>query len=237
MTSENQNKSNNWKIKLDELSCLPSETYIDKNALWTKLDARLHTKRNKSKPIWYWVAAACILFAIMIPLMLFNKKEGQLTKVEIKEKPSEIKNSDISIIDKKDSIEKILPSLGEKKFASVANTTPKSPTKIITKKQSNEFRVAITVSTENLIAETKNISLQPINISSGLAASAPAKKELKVVHINELGDPVKEMPDMANRQVLHSFQLKFAGQETYADPAIAVNKTGFTIFKIKPSSN
>jgi len=45
------------------------------------------------------------------------------------------------------------------------------------------------------------------------------------------------MPEMANRQVLHSFQIKLAGQETYSDPPVVLNKKGFTIFKIKTSSN
>jgi hypothetical protein len=236
MTSENQN-SNNWKIKLDELSSLPGETVVDKNAAWTKLDARLRRKRKEAKPIWYWVAAACILFAIMIPLLLLNKEDGQLTTVEIEQKPIETKKSEVTAVVKKDSIKKITSPSAQKNMVTVENKTHKISTIISAKKPINQFRVPITVSTQDMMAETKNISLQPINIPSGLAASPPVKKQLKVVHINELGDPVKEMPEMANREVLHSFQIKLAGQETYSDPPVALNKKGFTIFKIKTSSN
>lgn len=236
MTSENQN-NNNWKIKLDELSSLPGETIVDKNTAWTKLDARLRRKRKKGNPIWYWIAAASILFAIMVPLLLFNKKDSQLTKVEIKQKPVETKKSEATAIIKKDSVKKIPSPSAEKNMVTVINKTHKVSTNIIAKKSINQFRVPITVSTQDMMAETKNISLQPINISPGLTASTPVKKQLKVVHINELGDPVKEMPEVANRQVLHSFQIKLAGQETYSDPPVALNKKGFTIFKIKTSSN
>src|SRR5690349_3119198 len=124
MTSENQN-SNNWKIKLDELSSLPGETVVDKNAAWTKLDARLRRKRKEAKPIWYWVAAACILFAIMIPLLLLNKEDGQLTTVEIEQKPIETKKSEVTAVVKKDSIKKITSPSAQKNMVTVENKTHK----------------------------------------------------------------------------------------------------------------
>ncbi len=237
MPNENQNNINSWKIKLDELNSLPGEPITDKNVLWSKLDARLREKKTDKKPAWYWIAAACFLFALMIPMIFFNKKERQLTKAEIKQVQPEIKNPLNSTAGKKDSIKNIIFPLPKKNTEIVQKKTNKIPDEVIAKKQSNQFRLAGAVSTKDLMIETKNTSLQPIGISPGITAIAPVKKKLKVVHINELGDPVKESPDVVTRQAGHSFQLKFAGQEMYSNPSAALDKTGFTILKIKAFSN
>ncbi len=237
MSNENQNNFNSWKIKLDELNSLRGEPIADKNASWRKLDSRLHEKRTDRKPTWYWIAAACILFALVIPLIFFNKKEGGLSKIEIKQNQPEIKNPLISTIDKKDSIKNIFLRLSEKNIATVQKKNNKISNKIILKNQINKFHSADTDSIQNLMVETKINSLQPVGISIKINTVSQIKKKLKVVYINELGDPVKEPTEIANRQELHSFQLKFAGQETYSNPTLALDKTGFTIFKIKSSSN
>ena len=53
------------------------------------------------------------------------------------------------------------------------------------------------------------------------------------MHINELGDPVKESPVVARKTERHSFQMKFANQEVFVNPSIASAKTGFTIYQQK----
>ena len=237
MSNENQNNFNSWRIKLDELNSLPGEPIADKNALWEKLDYRLREKKTRRKPTWYWIAAAFILFALVMPLIFFNKKEGGLSRIEIKQNRPEIKNPVATTTDKKDSIKNIIPRFSEKNIATVQKINNKISDRIIPKNQINKFHSADSDSIQNLIVETKMNPLQSVGTSIKINSVAPLKKKLKVVHINELGDPVKEPTEIANRQELHSFQLKFAGQETHSNPSVDLNKSGFTILKIKSSAN
>ena len=63
------------------------------------------------------------------------------------------------------------------------------------------------------------------------------KKSLKVVHVNELGDPVDVPREIASKKELHSFQLRLASQEVYNGKPVALNKKEFTIFSTKSSPN
>ncbi len=75
MSNENHNNIEDWRNKLEGLDKLPGETVIDKNASWEKLHERLREKNYNKKIIWYRSAAACLLFALMIPLLNLIKEE------------------------------------------------------------------------------------------------------------------------------------------------------------------
>ena len=62
----------NWKASTGEA--------FNKEASWNKLHERLHSKSNKRKVIWYWLAAACLFFALFISLFMSHKKENVLVK-------------------------------------------------------------------------------------------------------------------------------------------------------------
>lgn len=235
MSNENHN---NWRSKLEELSSLPGENQPDKNASWEKLHAHMGGKRPNRKALWYWVAAACLLLALMIPAMIFNKKAHQVDNVTIKQKPSEIKTTVATRFDKIDSIKNsriVLPVENEILVAAKSN---KTGSEIIPRNKIDKLRLTDTVSAQNLVAEASNNSLQPIDNSSYLAAIIPLNKKLKVVHINELGDPVELPTDIAREVDKRSFlSLKLANGEVYNNPSVAFSKSDFTILKMKLSSN
>ena len=235
MSNENHN---NWRSKLEELSSLPGENQQDKNVAWDKLHSRMGGKKRSKKAVWYWAAAACILFALMIPAVIFNKKNHQVDNVTIKQKPSEIKTSVATIIDKKEAVENSIPGLPVKNEIIVTAKSNKTESKIIAGNKINKLRLPDTVSAQNIVTETDNTSLQPIHTSSYLTAIIPAKKRLKVVHINELGDPVELATDMAREADKRSFlSIKLANEEVYNNPSVALSKSDFTILKMKLSSN
>ena len=78
MSNENHNSTHNWKSKLEELESLPGEAMLDNNLAWEKLHARLQGKNRERKPLWYWIAAAAVLFLFMIPIFISNKNNNQL---------------------------------------------------------------------------------------------------------------------------------------------------------------
>lgn len=234
MQNENHN---NWKQKLEELDSLPGESLHDKNASWEKLYARIGGKKQSKKAVWYWAAAACILFALMMPIAILNKKTHQVDSVTIEQKPPEIKIPGTTMIDKKDSVKNISPVLPEKNEIRVAGRFNKAENKIITGKEINKIRLSDTVSTQNLVAEDNNNPLQAIDTSSGLTAIIPVKKKLKVVQINELGDPEESQPETVRNSYKHTIQFKFGNQEIFNSPLLVSTEKGFTILKIKTSTN
>src|SRR5258708_27046988 len=68
-----------WKNKLGELESSASDVF-NKEASWSELHRRLQTIEKNKKTIWYWLAAACLFFALVISPFLTNKKENVLVK-------------------------------------------------------------------------------------------------------------------------------------------------------------
>ena len=77
-----------------------------------------------------------------------------------------------------------------------------------------------------------NNAVVPVDSAISIVAILPEKKKLKVVHINELSDPIAELPGITRYAERHSFQLKLINQEVYSSPPSSGN-TGFNIFKTK----
>ena len=236
MLSEEQNKSFHWKNKLDELENLPDETF-NKEVVWDKLHASLQEKSKKKKFIWYW-AAAVLLLVLLVPFFTRHGTKPQFTVAVDSVKNSEriIGSSPInhktSVVKNKDST-----SLVEDKAIAIENRFSRTNHGAVSSRRLvNHIRVSDAVSAR-LSDETIAKSLQPIDIVPNVTVVIPPKKQLKVVHINELGDPVEELPNVARNAETHSFQLKLANQEVFVNPAVTSRPPGFTILKSKTSPN
>ena len=68
MSNENPNDFH-WKNKLEDVGSLQEETQTDKNAAWEKLYSRLGKRPRRVRGLWY-LAAACLLMMVMIPVMM-----------------------------------------------------------------------------------------------------------------------------------------------------------------------
>ena len=79
-------------------------------------------------------------------------------------------------------------------------------------------------------------ALAPVDNEIAIITILPEKKKLKVVHINELGDPVTVSPNIAKSHE-HRSLVKFINREINTSLPSSGN-TGFNIFKTKaPPSN
>ncbi len=161
--------------------------------------------------------------------MHFNNKVTDVTESTVSNKMTKAK-----LITVKPSEEKALTTIIE---TSKAKTFPKNRTKndtgnIITKVNKTYYKPELS-STEKIVKET---SLPDHVIDSGTISNVVithTTKILKVVHINELGDPVEPPADVARTKDLHSFQLKFANQEVYISPSLTSNNNGINPLKLK----
>ena len=81
-----------------------------------------------------------------------------------------------------------------------------------------------------------NSGMAPVDTQRIIAAVLPANKKLRVVYINELGEP-GEQTVMVRKTETQSFQLKLANQEVFETPAAASKTRGFTSLKTKTATN
>ncbi len=225
MPNENPNKEFHWKNKLEELESLPGEIF-NKEVVWEKLHARLLPTTKNKKIIWYWIAAACLFFALCISFFLSNKKENVLVKNNVLQKKinslsSPLINKDTSVIITSSSNENKIP-------AHLINKIEKINTAINHKTLATE--IVQNKKEENIPQKIKTTAIMPVDTAKGIVINLPEKKKLKVVHINELGVPVSEPPVIVRNSESHSFQLKLLNQEVYTGSSLHSNSTRFKIF-------
>ena len=81
MSNENPNNTSPWRNKLDELEHIPGSAF-NRDAAWDRLYGRLGGNRKNKKISWYWIAAACLLFGLMITLLNYHRSPAQPSNKE-----------------------------------------------------------------------------------------------------------------------------------------------------------
>jgi len=231
MINEKANSNSDWKNKLDELESLAAEKF-NKEASWEKLHALLESKSKNKKIIWYWLAAACLFFALFISFFLSNNKKTVLAKNNFVEKKINSSSAQhVPMINKNTS--SVISSLSTKNKIAVHSI--KDIDKINTSINHKIIRTEIVQNKkeENIMREFDNNAVIPVDTAISIVANLPQKKKLKVVHINELGDPVSESPNVARSSEHHSFEFKLINQEVYTGSPDNSHMAGFNIFKTK----
>lgn len=236
MSNENPNNDFHWKGKLEGLESLPGETF-NKEAAWNRVHECMQEKNSNNKAIWYWAAAACLVIAFT-SWFFSQKDEPALVKSNpVKEKGQPAVAQDV-ITNMKDSI----VSISLKPVKRNINATSIAITHKIVAPGGRTTAIVETLAIkkdkeEFITSEINDNSSVPADAQMNIIAVIPLKKKLRVVHINELGDPVEEAPAIAHKTDIHSFQMKFGNQEVFVNPSIASKKTGFVILKTKNFPN
>ena len=235
MTNGKPNNNDNWINKLDELENIQGAA-LDKEASWKKLHERLYSKSNRRKVIWYWLAAACLFFALLISLFISHKKENVLVNNDLRTGKSDspvVQN--MSIINKDTT--SIISSLSNKKGLPGKSIHEINKTKASNHPNTTGSEIVQSKIEIGITQQLANSAVTPVDTVISLVANMPVKKKLIVVHVNELGDPVAESPNIVRNNEQHSFQFKFMNQEVYTRSSPAVTKTGFKIFTTKNLTN
>ena len=237
MINEKPNNNINWKNRLEELESSAGGEAFNKEAAWEKLHTRLQSKSRNKKVIWYWLAAACLFFALFMFFFLSNKKENVLVKNNLLQKkiiPTQSQH--VPSVNK--DISAMASSLITKNKK--ANQSIRDIDKINTviNHKTAQGEIVQNKKGEIIIHEIENNAARPVDTLISIAATLPEKKKLKVIHINELSDPVAETPNVARSSEHYSIEFKFINQKVYTESTGNSHITGFNIFKTKnPPSN
>jgi hypothetical protein len=240
MSSEKLHNSFNWKNKLDELNHLPGESATDKTLSWEKLHARLQKNTRYKGSIRYWMVAASILLVIGFTWFYMNQKNANLIRNNSKQKQEE-SITYTPQLKKERSINKVTDLPKNKR--TVASVLLKDNQ--VNLKDSRSDRIhsdtGLNIDQDNLELTTVH-ELQPLVINSGIEqkdttahiVTLPAKKKIRVVHINEIGSLEEDM-QLVDKTNTPSFPSKSFTQNEGLS-SISISKNGSDdLLKIKLS--
>ena len=222
-----------WKDKLEDVASLQPETLRNKDVVWEKLHARLAEKPNNKKIVWYWLAAASVIAAIIISSLTIHK-----TTTGIASHNNTSNNVKESLAKKDEPVKNVSPGIKTTRIheQSQKNTVVKNHEKQST--IGDTLNTTQSAGNDRQILENQTTAVPVVDTTAiATISSIPVQKKLKVVHINELGEPVEFPADVAQSSDLHLFQLKLAQQEIYHASSIASNNSSGLFFKPKNSPN
>lgn len=225
MLNENHNNQD-WRSRLEDPVGLADDCMADKNAAWEKLQARLQPGKQPSKRWWLWIAAACLLGAIVIPF--FTQKPAP--SIATKTTP------------KRSIIEKTGPPSASRETIFVA--TP--PITNFRREARDDQKIRPASLSHQKIKVQPALEMQPTPLQEPIvfqpvlnipvaanAVSVSPRKNLRVVHINELGDTTPDAYPLARVEDRGYIRIQLVNQANFTNPPSMVNSPGFNIFKSK----
>jgi hypothetical protein len=238
MQGEKHNEES-WKSKLDDLSGLPGEALIDKEAAWDNLHARLREKPARKKTGWYWAAAACLLLALAMTWMTGHRKQSSPAIATGHYQPAHPRIIAPVVALKENPVKDTHP-IPVETTQLVKNNITTSPVNNMATARRPKHEPSAPAQTVSLVetqtpATTLVIpALLPDSPVIALAAAAP-KKKLRVVSLSELNATAEESRKSSGNSNRHYFQLKLMTADAGANTVTQADRNSPGIFKIKLS--
>jgi hypothetical protein len=234
MSNEHPNHNSRWRDKLEEMAHVPGEPF-NKDMAWDKLYGRLREGRKNKKVLWYWIAAACVVIAVVFSVLSYYSKDG----AKLPENKIAISHPAKPTIVPPALVRTNTLSNHEIHLEAAGKRIAVNPRFAKTK-----FRIDIVGISKPPTTGLPDVSPQiapPTHVlhltdSPPIASTSTARKKLEVVHINELGDPIPETFDLVGKSEKY-LKMKLAKGEILASPSFATKNTGFPIVTIKTASN
>jgi hypothetical protein len=227
MSHENPDKNLRWRDKLEDLDSVPGKAF-NKEVAWDKLYSRLRGKQSHKKIGWYWIAAACSVIVLMIALVTRYTNKRGVSKVETTMKQTMKTNNPAPTVDRSNSDKNTIVAIRPKD----ESITPSHKSEAKLHARVVEVGHAVMpINSANIKSENAAIIPLPITNNLTAAQAPPPKKKLNVVHINELGDPVIEDPDVVRS--LDKHKLKFGAGEVYANSPTGYKANDYNVLTAK----
>lgn len=233
--SMQDNTQNNWKILLENTGSSSGETIRDKDEIWEKLYSRLHKRPQRKLKSWYWVAA-CFLTVALGTVMFFVSKQKHhpgLATVSSGLKEQKITGTEGA------------PGIEQKKEAVTLSRPKQKKDDYGPYKKNKTIKIAEPIYSNLLtdcifkhlpeLVHPSNVVYDSINKS--IIASAPVKKKLKVIHLNEIGQPADEPTVNSRFADRVGFGSRIINSETYNPTFGSSSNNGLILIKPHNTSN
>ena len=210
-----------WKNKLESLEELRSEP-LNKNLAWNKLYARLKNKPRRKNRWIYWTAAASLAIVFFL-LKVFNNNNIESKGGEISVKP----NKPVpEILEERKLINPIQEIAESPRLKRPAQVAKKKPGSLPSDTHPVEETVIAVTKEDSARNEQILVKVEPEQKEPDQTQQPTAKKKLRVVHINELGQEIKEDVKVAQRQRSGSIYLKIGNSSnTFSNESVTL-RTG-----------
>lgn len=222
-----------WKSRLEELDSLPGESTWEKHETWEKLHKRLHGNSNPRNAAWHWMAASCLLFILILPLRN-NTKAPLVVKIKNNTNKSDVPVArSLSLPMKKNdpAISGIIEKRQtEKKVSGKLLNTDHHFTA-----SGNNHKPEVYITVNPAVKEPEQIVKTVAPVDTTITKTSPifVKKKLRVIHINELGQPVEEN-NKYDRYVDHQpFYRRLTNQNAFYDSPVSAHSFTNDLLKIK----
>ncbi len=232
MEDERAGEPLQWRNALDELTVLPGEAAIDKEAAWNRLQVRLQKKPRRKSVVPYWAAAAATLLFVMAVWWMHGKQpHGRLT--DGKQLPPPATRATVPVPAPEQQAMVAVPQGVQKKSLNAPVRTKSGlrtagavppPAAVIVKQD-----------LPDLPSPAVTLPTQPSADTQHALAVLPVQKKLRIVHLNELGVAPAETP-LARTAGAPYLQAKLSNTEDLSKFFITRN-TSDDILKVKLSSN
>ena len=216
MSEEKHNESFRWQTKLEELDQLCGEPVIDKSVSWNKLHARLGAKPGYKKLLWYWLPAACILIVVGLQGIIADRKGNEIVAAKNQSKrEQQVRQThtpkEQTAVSDSNRITSEEPQ-GRQATAVRAITKSLHASKDLPA-AANEIQPDTDSSKRSLETELVQAIAPGRADSTSSVLALPAKRKLRVIHINELQNLAEEKmqyvrsPDPANDLRRHGLSV------------------------------
>lgn len=227
-----------WKNKLDELDNLPSEPLMGKMAAWEKLHTRLRHKPRVRKTTWYWTAAACVL--ISAGLAWFYTSERVSNAATGKNQYQTVKSVNDTAMVNKATVRVDTPR------TTFTTRNTQQPHTVLKHKKNQVFINDVVIGKpdlpyrnipmESLPENVVDTNTPPDTLQAELTKAIPARKKLRVIHINELGKGMEQELQYVKTASPTVIQGKYLKDDL---PAFSLGKNAsdnFIKIKLSPSN-
>ncbi len=233
MQNEKPGKAN-WTDRLEDAEVLSAFTLQDKTATWNKLHSRLNKRSGRKKTAWYWAAAAGLLIVMTISFLTISKMQTTpLNNTAVEPALKQLPVSQFAVVNKQSVI---TPGGGNRKITIADRNILRKTNSLKQQVKDTGYEIPDTVNQindaaiaayTNLPAPVKQTSADSASIITTVAAM-PVKKQLKVVHINELEEPAPAMHNKAVPADYGVIQLRI-NRQVYTPQPLPYNSTGYNI--------
>lgn len=217
MTSEKQNKNNDWKARLDAMEHFDGEPGLDKTSSWERIHQRLYGKSRSKKSMGYWAVAACVgLIFVFLTIrsdrkpLSHGKSVPAMHSVATQKTPSDN--------DQFESASRIIIS-DKRKIKGI------SPNKKLVKEKVTHHSVIETEPVKVVVTEIPPPSQMEINRDSSTKPTSTAiiLKKLPVVHINELEENENSEELIVNEQRTKDSKIRIRKDRKSTKQALAIS--------------
>jgi len=264
MSNERPDEFAGWAGRLEEPGGLAGQGLADKEVSWEKLHSRLGNPSRRRRFSGYRVAAACLLMVLMPAVFILrDRKPGKGQDAVARssgtagspgataapprgtEAPASANSAGLRPLLSPDlSPGRPAPArqqdLSAREFVSGTRLVQRFPYIQASRPlvKGRRQRHPASLSADTLFRDAPAVAAPPAPAANLVAAPAPpaaVKKELAVISINEIPDPVAPAPPMTGKQRSTHFRIGF-GNPGNIRPALATQETRKTRVTIRLSS-